>query len=69
MTLAPSTIDDDGSVIRMTVRGSTYVFRDETARIVREQRAQHPDGTEASAFWHGFLTAISMAFSPPNGKA
>ena len=67
-------ISDDGEVIRLTVRGSTYVLKDETARIVRKHRARHADGVEAAAFWDGYLLCMSMMFStlkekPANGKA
>ena len=65
-------ITDDGEIIRLTVRGATWVFRGETARIIRRHRALYKDGSKgASAFWHGLLLTLSI-FNPtmelPDGK-
>lgn len=66
-------VADDGERIALTVHGSTYVFKGETAKIVRAERAQHTDPVASAAFLHGFLVAVALAISktekPANGKA
>lgn len=58
-TVPDMVVSDDGKIIRITVRGRTYVCKEDVASIVRSHKDQHPDA--GPAFLHGFLLAIEMA--------
>ena len=62
-------VTDDGEHIAVTVRGSTYVFKGETASIVRAHKAQYADDAKAAAFLHGFLLCLSLAHELAKVKA